>query len=51
LSKGATITELIGVARWQALVLGFLSMASKTQGIKIESDEDRGWYALLKDGK
>jgi hypothetical protein len=47
--KGATLAELMKATDWQALsVRGFLSTASKKQGLKIESEKNEGGDRLYR---
>jgi hypothetical protein len=51
-AKGATLTEIMKVTKWQAhSVRGFLSTAAKKHGLKIESTKTEAGDRVYKIGK
>ena len=51
-AKGATLTEIMKVTKWQAhSVRGFLSTAAKKHGLKIESAKNEAGERVYKIGK
>jgi hypothetical protein len=51
-AKGATLTEIMKVTKWQAhSVRGFLSTAAKKHGLKIESAKNEAGERVYKVGK